>query len=459
MATFFRNGSLSTFSGALDQFTIKLPFSSISNTSSALIKSADFNHYFDACIKIQQFLTTKLGKTFATLDNSTNKDTNGYTYGSALLDKSSHTFTFSSFPTFAVTEQTLSVPAAFGTTPFNDRTFTIIPTVVINDPSNLLAQGLSFYNMTDGDLLGHLETLPQFYPTIHPVNPTVNNQFVVRVNSFESTISSVKGLGQLLTGLVTENLDFTLTNNATTVKGVDPFLWQEPLTQSSSFTTNVITESTGTKYLRLYSNKSGTPTSNFLLSKVPASADCYVEATYKGKLQNNVLARAGMGLFNGTNGSNVSGWAIIFDEGTTGAAISTANIKVVEFQGVNLGVYNSGVTIPAWGSGTVTTLATITVPLNNSVKLSYNGTNLVATDTTTSTVLFTTSSLGISGNFIPGYFSKAEGNSVSLSSSSSSYIDIKAPLKVKSTTTIPTVKVNLLYVKSTDPAMVSTVSL
>ena len=456
MAVFFRDGSLSTFSGALDQFTIKSAFTPGGpNAATTLVKAEDINHYADACIRIQQYLLSKLGKTFATLDNSLDKAPNNYTYGSGLIGSATHTMTFSSLASLTVATQTLNVPAAFGATPFQNRTFSILPTFVINDTSGLFSQGLSYYNMVDGDMYSHLQALPQFYVTIHPTAPASTNQFVLAVRSPEATATTVKGIAQLLTGNVVDNLDYLNVKTTQSIKTIEPFYWNEPLNSNYSTSANIIADSNNTKYIRLYSTKQGQPNSSLVLSRVAANANCSIEATYKSKLSGPTLARVGMGLFNGNNAASVTGWLLVIEDGTTAAALNTATIKLLEVQNVNLGAFASSATIPAWGSGTITTLSTITLPTNNGVRLAYNGTSVTVTNTTTSTVLFTTSSLGISGNFTPGFFSKAESNSTATTNNSNVYAEFKTPFTSIAAVTTPTIKVNLLYVQSTAPANVS----
>jgi hypothetical protein len=456
----FRDGSLSTFSGALDQFVIKTPYNTGGTSpATSLVKAEHINHYFDACIRIQQYLKTKLGKNLATLDNSTQKAPNGYTYGSAKLAYTSHTMTMSSASTLTITEQVLNVPASFGTTPFNNRTFTIAPTLVIKDSLNLFSQGISYYDLSDQDYISNLQSLPQFYVTIHPTNPTVNNQFTLRVYSSEATTSNLKGLSQLISGLVTDNLENINTKATQQTRFMEPFLWNEPLLGNYVNKVQVISESAGAKYIRLYSNKLGQPVSSLLLSKVVASNNCYVESKYKTKATGPVLARCGMGLFQNSNPASLTGWLLVFEDGTTGAALNTANVKLLEVQTLNLGNYTSSATIPAWGSGTVTVLSTVSAVVGNNIRLSYDGTNLFVTDTTTSTVLFTTSTLGISGTFTPGFFSKAEYNSTANTNQSNVYVDLQTPFKTKGATNVPTIKVNLMYVQSTNPANTTTVTI
>lgn len=455
----YRDGTLSSFSGSTDQFPIKYPYVSTgSNPPGALIQAVDYNFYFDACIKIQQYLKTKLGKTFATLDNSTTK-TNGYTYKAGILGTSSHTITFSSVNSLTCNTLTLNVPASFGTTPFNNRAFGIIHTFVLQDNTNTFSRGIDYLNLANQEFINNLQSLPQFFVTVTPTNPTVNNQFTLKVNSQDSNSGVLRGIAQLIPGIVQDTLECLVTKTAQTFNRIEPFLWNEPLNFPNSFTTYAVCNTDGTKFLRLYSCKTGVPSSSLMLSRVQPASTCYVEGTYFAKKSGPVLARAGLGLFSTTDGTNVNGWAIVFEEGTVGAAVNTANIKLVEFQNFNIGKYVSSTTIPAWGSGTFTTLATITLALNNAVRLDYNGTTLTVTNTTTSSVLFSTSSLGISGNFIPGYFAKAEGNATSTSSKSDVYVDIKTPLKVKGGQNLPTMKVNLMYVQSTDPALLSTETL
>ena len=456
----YRDGSLSSFSGSKDQFPIKYPYVSVgTNPPGALITAGDFNTYFDACINIQTYLLTKIGKTFATLDNSTNKSSNGYSYKTGILGNSSHTITFSSVATLTCNTLTLNVPSSFGTTPFNNRAFGMIHSFVIQDPTNTFSKGHDYLNLSNQEFINNLQSLPQFFVTITPTNPTVNNQFTLKVNSQDSNSGVLRGVAQLIPGIVQDTLECLVVKTAQTFNRIEPFLWNEPLNFPNSFTTYAVCNTDSTKFLRLYSCKLGNPTSSLMLSKVLPSSVCYVEGTYFAKKSGPVLVRAGMGLFSTTDGTNMNGWALVFEEGTVGAAVTTANIKLVEFQNFNIGKYVSATTIPAWGSGTFTTLATITLAVNNAVRLDYNGTNLTVTNTTTSSTLFTTSTLGISGNFIPGYFAKAEGNTAATTAKSDIYVDIKTPLKVKGGQNIPTMKVNLMYVQSTDPTLLSTETL
>lgn len=456
----YRDGTLSTFSGVKDQFLIKYPYVSTGmNPPGALITATDFNTYFDACIKIQQYLNTKIGKTFTTLDNTTPRSSDGFTPNVGVLGTSSHTITFSAAATLTCNNVVLNVPAAFGATPFNNRAFGIIHSFVLVDSTNTFSKGHDYLNLSNQDFVSSLQNLPQFFVTVTPTNPTVNNQFTIKVNSQESNTGVLKGIAQLIPGIVQDNLECLTVKTTQTFNRIEPFLWSEPLNFPNSFTTYAVCNTDSTKFLRLYSCRGGNPTSSLMLSKVLPSNVCYVEGTFYAKRSGPVLARAGLGLFSTTDGTNMNGWALVFEEGTVAAAVSTANIKLVEFQNFNIGKYTSSTTIPTWGSGTITTLATITLAVNNAVKLNYDGTNLSVVNTTTSTTLFTTSSLGISGNFIPGYFAKAEGNTAATTAKSDVYVDIKTPLKVKGGQNLPTMKVNLMYVQSTNPSLLSTETL
>jgi hypothetical protein len=162
----FRDGSLSTFSeSTLDHFQIKYPFntpaSGFGGAGTDIEKANHFNHYFDACLKMQQYL-------YGTINNHLQARYSA-TYSSALVPASAFIFSFDTITetlTGAVASIPLTVPEIFGADPFSDGRFAIAHTAYYQSS----ASGLSTYlnNPTDPSLFNALINHPQFYILMQP---------------------------------------------------------------------------------------------------------------------------------------------------------------------------------------------------------------------------------------------------------------------------------------------------
>jgi len=118
-------GPLSTFDKStqtLDDFKIKKPFAGTLTDVSTLEQANDWNHMFDAAIRLQKNISTSSSQTYDSNGDPVNTD------ASTVVYKETVPLTFSISST-GVTTTTGTVPAIFGTDPFLNSNFSVSGTV------------------------------------------------------------------------------------------------------------------------------------------------------------------------------------------------------------------------------------------------------------------------------------------------------------------------------------------
>lgn len=158
----FRTGALSSFSGSADDFVIKHPFQTGANSLEA---AAHFNHYFDACLELEYYLTFFAGGPLTTYATQTN---NGAESSGSNLRLSLQTLTQALSGSTSNIEINFTVPEFFGANPFLDSRFSITTNVFLEPNASGGVRAVSQANSQLNSFWNRLIDLPQVYYSIKP---------------------------------------------------------------------------------------------------------------------------------------------------------------------------------------------------------------------------------------------------------------------------------------------------
>jgi hypothetical protein len=159
------DGILSDFNrtpGQLDEFRIKEAFTGDTSNLDSLEQAADWNQYFDACLRIEAYLKNRIGGPLQTGESGeTDK------IGSPNLYMSYETL---SVPNVSGTVTTVggTVPSEFGDNPFKDHRFGILHSLYIDQGSTPISGVYANKPNNNSGYLNDLMDLPQYYLSITP---------------------------------------------------------------------------------------------------------------------------------------------------------------------------------------------------------------------------------------------------------------------------------------------------
>lgn len=152
----FRDGSLSTFPDSVDQFLYKNP--------GDRELSSHFNHYFDAALNLENYLLGSLG---GSLESLYSEEHSGTIIENENLLLSYVTVTGSLSGAITTVNFDLTVPARFGSTPFDDWRFSIGHSVYLNIGSTV--KGLwANRDWGQNGSLNQMINLPQLFTSFKP---------------------------------------------------------------------------------------------------------------------------------------------------------------------------------------------------------------------------------------------------------------------------------------------------
>lgn len=152
----FRDGSLSSFPASVDSFPVLSP----GDTE----LSSHFNRYFDACFTLEDYLLGTIGGSLAS-KYSSEYGSETISGGNLLLSYASSTTTISGAVSSIVFN--LTVPAQFGSSPFDDWRFSMGHTVYLDSSSDISGMWAN-RDWGQGGPLSQMFNWPQFFTVIRP---------------------------------------------------------------------------------------------------------------------------------------------------------------------------------------------------------------------------------------------------------------------------------------------------